>query len=37
VTAVIRHSGEKKAVPLSGLTESIRELLVEIHAAMYEK
>jgi len=34
---VIRHSSEKRFLPLDGLPSTIKELLDEIHKAMYEK
>ena len=37
VTAVIRHSGEKKAIQLKGLDDAVEQLLVDIHRQMYDK
>uniref|UniRef100_A0A8R1DY16 proline--tRNA ligase n=1 Tax=Caenorhabditis japonica TaxID=281687 RepID=A0A8R1DY16_CAEJA len=37
VTAIIRHSGEKKQIPLDGIVASVKVLLDEIHAQMYQK
>ncbi|CAJ0566051.1 unnamed protein product, partial [Mesorhabditis spiculigera] len=37
VTAVIRFSGEKKAIKRDNIVESLKSLLEEIHTSMYEK
>lgn len=37
VLAVIRHSGEKRALSLDNLVEEFKKLLKEIHDAMYKK
>ncbi|CAI4224258.1 unnamed protein product [Auanema sp. JU1783] len=37
VTAVIRHSGEKKPIKLENIGESITQILEEIHHEMYKK
>lgn len=37
VTAIIRHSGEKKQLPLEGIVSSVKILLDEIHTQMYNK
>uniref|UniRef100_A0A1I8AHJ2 HGTP_anticodon domain-containing protein n=1 Tax=Steinernema glaseri TaxID=37863 RepID=A0A1I8AHJ2_9BILA len=37
VMAVIRHSGEKKPMPLASLAQDTKELLDVIHDQMYQK
>ncbi|CAL2038117.1 unnamed protein product [Caenorhabditis brenneri] len=37
VTAVVRHSGDKKQLSLDGLSQSVLTLLDEIHDEMYNK